>query len=158
MYTTDNIFPVIPIKHLVNQDGEPNTPHKLATGTKPSVSKIHVLFFPFVVQNATANIDPKALNMRHKSQKGFRGIFVEIPQHQKGYLIYVPSTRKIVYSHDVVFDKTFSSALSYTPLLYSKPFAMLPAVRESTSQSILLDPIYFLVLEKKVFLPSFSFF
>ena len=32
------------------------------------------------------------------------------------------------------------------------------AVRESTSWSILLDPLYFLVLEKKVFLPSLSFF
>ena len=37
MYTTDHIFTVLPIKHLVNQDGEPTTPHKLATTTKPSV-------------------------------------------------------------------------------------------------------------------------
>ena len=33
MYTTDHIFTVLPIKHLVNQDGEPTTPHKLATAT-----------------------------------------------------------------------------------------------------------------------------
>ena len=32
------------------------------------------------------------------------------------------------------------------------------AIRESTSRSILLDPLYFLVFEKKVFLPSLSFF
>ena len=32
------------------------------------------------------------------------------------------------------------------------------AVRESTSRSIILNPLYFLVLENKVFLPSFSFF
>ena len=32
MFMTDHIFPVIPMKHLVNQDGEPTTPHKLATG------------------------------------------------------------------------------------------------------------------------------
>ena len=31
-YTTDNIFTVIRIKHLVNKDGEQTTPHKLATG------------------------------------------------------------------------------------------------------------------------------
>ena len=37
IYTTDNIFPVLPIKHLVNQYGEPTTPHKLETGTKTSV-------------------------------------------------------------------------------------------------------------------------
>ena len=31
MYTTDNIFPVLPIKDLINEDGNPTTPHKLAT-------------------------------------------------------------------------------------------------------------------------------
>ena len=35
MYTTDHIFPVLPIKNLINEDGDPKTPHKLATGTKP---------------------------------------------------------------------------------------------------------------------------
>ena len=35
IYTTGYILPVIPIKHLVNQDGGPTTPHKLSTGTKP---------------------------------------------------------------------------------------------------------------------------
>ena len=37
MYSTYHIFTVLPIKNLVNQDGEPTIPHKLATGTKPSV-------------------------------------------------------------------------------------------------------------------------
>ena len=37
MYTTDNMFPVLPIKYLINKDGEPTTPFKLATGNKPSV-------------------------------------------------------------------------------------------------------------------------
>ena len=37
IYTTNRIFPVLPIKKLVKQDGEPTTPQKLATGTKPSV-------------------------------------------------------------------------------------------------------------------------
>ena len=44
MYTTDHIFPVIPIKHLENQDGELTTQHKLETGTKPSVSNLCVSF------------------------------------------------------------------------------------------------------------------
>ena len=38
MYTTDHIFPVLQIKDLMNKDGYPTTPYKLATGTKPSVS------------------------------------------------------------------------------------------------------------------------
>ena len=36
MYTTDHIFPVLPIKDLINEDGNSTTPHKLATGKKPS--------------------------------------------------------------------------------------------------------------------------
>ena len=37
MYTIDHIFPVLPIKNLINEDGDPSTPFQLATGTKPSV-------------------------------------------------------------------------------------------------------------------------
>ena len=45
MYMTDHIFPVLPIKDLRNEDGEPTTPFKFATCTKPSVSNSRVLFF-----------------------------------------------------------------------------------------------------------------
>ena len=45
MYTTDNILPVLPIKDLINEDGNPTRPFKVATGTKPSVSHLPVLFF-----------------------------------------------------------------------------------------------------------------
>ena len=64
--------------------------------------------------------------MRHQSQKGFREIFIGIPQHQKGYLIYVPSTQKIVSSQDVVFEKMFSSALAYNSRPYSEALVMQP--------------------------------
>ena len=107
MYTTDHIFQVLPIKDLINEDGDPTTPNKLATGTKPSVSHSRVLFCPCVVWKATAHIETKTLNMRHQAQKGFRGIFVGIPDHQKGYLLYVPSTRNIISSYNVVFDESF---------------------------------------------------
>ena len=80
MYTTDHIFPVLPIKNLINEDGNPTTPHKLATGTKPSVSHLRVLFCPCVVQKATAHVEAKTLNMHHQAQKGFRVIFVCIPR------------------------------------------------------------------------------
>ena len=124
MYTTDNIFPVLPIKDLINKYGDPTTPHKLATGTKPSVSHLRVLFCPCVVQKATAHIVTKTLNIRHQAQKGFRGIFVGIPQHQKGYIVYIPSTIKVISSYDVVFDESFSSALLYTSQPYSESMAM----------------------------------
>ena len=66
--------------------------------------------------------------MRHQSQKGFCGIFVGIPEHQKRYLEYVPSTRKIIYSYDFVFDESFSSALAYISRPYSEAMAMRPSV------------------------------
>ena len=114
MYTTDHIFAVLPTKDLINENGDPTMPHKLATDTKPSVSHLSVLLFPCAVQKATAHVETKTLNMRHQAQKGYHGIFVGIPQHQKGYLVYVPSTIKVISSYNVVFDKSFSSALSYT--------------------------------------------
>ena len=128
MYRIDHIFTVLPIKDLINKDGDPTTPHKLATGTKPSVSHLRVLFCPCVVRKSTAHVETKTLNMRHQAQKGFRGIFFGIPEHQKGYLVYVPSTRKIISSYNVVFDKSFSSALAYTSRPYSEVMAMHPAV------------------------------
>ena len=83
MYTADHILPVTPIKDLMNKDGEMTTPFKLATGTKPSISYLPVLFFPCAVKKATAHVGTKALNMCHQAQKGFHGIFVGIPHHQK---------------------------------------------------------------------------
>ena len=111
MYTTDHIFLVLPIKDLIIEDGDPTTPYKIATGTKPSVSNLRVLFCPCVVRKTTAHVGTKSSNMRHQAQKGFRGIFVGIPHHQKVYLMYVPISRKIISSYDVVFDKSFYSAL-----------------------------------------------
>ena len=98
MYTTDHIFLVLPIKDLINEDGDPTTPYKLATGTKPSVSHLRVLFCPCVVGKATAHVETKALNMRHQAQKGFSGnlrrnttapkrISCLRPEYQKGNFV-----------------------------------------------------------------------
>ena len=128
MFMTDHFFPVLPIKDLINKDGNPTMPHKLETGTKPSVSYLCVLFFPCDVRKATAHVDTKTLNMCHQAQKGFCGIFVGIPEHQKVYLVYVPSTRKIISSYDVVFDESFSSVLAYMSRPYSEAMYMRPSV------------------------------
>ena len=90
MHTIDHIFPVLPIKDLINNDGDPTTPHKLETGTKPSVSHLRVLFCPCTVQKATAHVETKTLNMRHQAQKVFRGTFVGIPENQKDILCTYP--------------------------------------------------------------------
>ena len=56
MYTADHILPVLPIKYLINEDGEPTTPFKLATVMKPSISHLHVLFCSCVVPKAAAHV------------------------------------------------------------------------------------------------------
>ena len=66
--------------------------------------------------------------MRHQPQKGLWGIFIGIPQHQKWYLVYLTSTSKIVSSHEVVFEESFSSALAYTPRPYLEALATQPTV------------------------------
>ena len=83
-----------------------------------------MLLCTFVVRESTAHFWTKPLNMRHQAQKGFCGIFVGIPQHQKGYLVYVPRSRKIISSYDVVFDESFSRTLAYTSQPYSEVMTM----------------------------------
>ena len=78
MYMTDHIFPVLKFKDLINENGKLTTSFKLASGTKPSVSHLRVLFFPCVVPKVTKHVDKKALNMCHQVKKGFCGVFVGI--------------------------------------------------------------------------------
>ena len=73
-------------------------------------------------------VGTKAVNMRHQVQTRFRGTFVVIPQHQKGYLVYVPQKRKIVSSHDVIIDESFYSALEKMLQPYIEAMAMQPEV------------------------------
>ena len=128
MYTIYHIFPVIPIKDLMNEDGYPTTSHKLAIGTKFSVSYLRFLFCPCDVQKAIAHVETKVLNMRHQAQKVFSDTFVVILQHKKGYLVYVSSKRKIISSYDVVIDESFSSVLAYTSQPYSEALSMRPSL------------------------------
>ena len=44
MYMAHHLFPLLPIKYLINEDGEPTPPFKLTTGMKPSVSHLLVYF------------------------------------------------------------------------------------------------------------------
>ena len=128
MYTADYILPVLPINYLTNKDGKVTTPFKLATGMKPSVSHLRVLFFPCVIRKATAHVRTKALNMRHQAQKGFRSNFFGNTQHQKGYLVYVLHRRRIISSYDVVFDHSLSITLVYTSQPYTEAMYMHPAM------------------------------
>ena len=66
--------------------------------------------------------------------------------------MYVPSTRKIISSYDVVFDESFSSALSYISQPYSEAMAMSLAVMytpyETSSKEQTGDVINFAQFEE----------
>ena len=59
MYKTYHILPFLPIKDLINNDGDPTKPQKLATCTKPSVSHLRVLFCPCAVCKTKAHVETK---------------------------------------------------------------------------------------------------
>ena len=116
---------------LVNQYGEPKTPHKLATGTKYfSIKPTCIILYMCCTEgNCTCwhkGVKHVSSVISHKMV--FWGIFVWILQHQKGYLICVRSTRKNISSHDVVFDDTFCSALAYTSRPYSEAISIWKSV------------------------------
>ena len=56
IHTTDHIFTVLPIKYLINEEGDPTTLYKFAVDTKPSVSYFRVLFCTCVIRKATAHV------------------------------------------------------------------------------------------------------
>ena len=66
--------------------------------------------------------------MCYQVQKGFHSVFVGIPQHHKGYIVYVPHKQRIISLYDVIFDDSFSSVLTYTLQPYLKYMAIRPAV------------------------------
>ena len=86
IYTKDHIFPVLPIKDLINKYGNLTMPFKLATGKKPSISHLRVLFCPCVVQRATAHNGTKTLNLCQQAQKVFAVSLFEFHSIKKGIL------------------------------------------------------------------------
>ena len=49
MHTTDHIFPILPIKYPINEDGKLTIPYKLARSTKIVVPNLRVLLCLHVV-------------------------------------------------------------------------------------------------------------
>ena len=44
MYTTDGIFPVLPIKYMMIENSQTTMPSTVTTSTKPAVSYLCVIF------------------------------------------------------------------------------------------------------------------
>ncbi|MGH7974694.1 MAG: hypothetical protein ACREBR_04150 [bacterium] len=117
MYATDHIFPAIPWKKL-NIDDRPSTPYELSTGQRPCIKHLRTLFCPCIVKKHTVRQQGQTILTSHIPQRGVRGVFIGFPSDQAGSLVFIPATRQIVVSADVVYDEAFTSALSYS----EKPF------------------------------------
>ena len=59
----------------------------------------------------------KSVKYESSSAEGFSRFF-GTPKYQKGYLVYVPSTREIISSYDVFIDEIFSSTIANTSQTY----------------------------------------
>ena len=124
------VFSVIPVKTLRLHD-RITTPYEIFTGQKPNINRFRVLFCPCIMKKYTATkklANGKSISEDVKkkyAQRGFRGVFIGFDQKTNGYLAYVPVTRQIVTSKDIIFDESFASTLAEG----DRPFKEAMAVR-----------------------------
>ena len=84
------------------------------------------------------------LNRRNNPERGIRGVHVGLPRNSAGWLVYIPSTGRVLVSTDVVFDEDFLSTVSYTQsripggLLHQPPSH--PSFRPTHDVKITEDP------------------
>lgn len=88
------------VLHSANKDGR--TPYEIMFGEKPDLSNIRVFGCPVFFKNT--NPDMKKLDPR-----GIKGIFAGYSERSKGYIIWVPSTKKFKLSHSVKFIEEIKS-------------------------------------------------
>ena len=60
------------------------------------------------------------------TQRGVRGILTGLDDHTPGYLIFLPSSRQIVTSVDVIFDEKFIFALVHKNRAYHEAILTRP--------------------------------
>ena len=99
------IFNILPIKGLLNAEGMPSTPTELFTSLKQLIANLRVFGCPVVVKKCEPCLDCKVA--KKVSERGLRAIFIGLPENQKGYLVYVPSTRAIMVSGDAISTNYF---------------------------------------------------
>jgi hypothetical protein len=125
---------VLPAKNILNDNGDPTTPHFKAFGVKPKIGNYRVFGCPASSKryNATSRCT--------QTQQATHGIFIGFPSNQAGWLFYTEQligTRFIHVSHDATFDENFDSALVFDlhPFQGSLAFRRTPAANQLLLQS-----------------------
>jgi len=119
-----SVFNILPVKNLYNTEGDIASPHELFTGLKPLISNYRVFGCPVVAKRWVVSIDGR--ETVHCTEKGIRGILIGFPPNQKGHLIFLPGSRTIAVSGDVMFDETFYSAIATTWRRFEDGIALQP--------------------------------
>ena len=125
------ILNVLPAKGVNDATGTPSCPYALAFGKRPKIGNFRVFGCPAAIKRystATSSGDissdlsddfqqtPKPL------QRAVRGIFIGFPEHQAGWLFYLPNPlgrHNYIISRDAVFDESFESTLAHVHAPYS---------------------------------------
>ena len=122
----------LPIKNLSKNDN-PISPYEYFFGNKPAIRRFRVPFCPCVVNiDQRRDVDTRqTLDRRNHPERGIRGIHVGLPRNSAGWLVYIPSTGKVLVSADVSFDEDFLSSVTYTDTrlpggIVSQPPSLLP--------------------------------
>ena len=132
------IHDIIPVKNLLDAEGNPTTPYFLATGRKPAVKHFRVFGCPAVFKRYEVSDNGKRVKNKY-TQQGMRGIFVGLPDDSAGWLFYVPSARRSYISLDAIFDESFTSPIALPDLPYQGAIRLRNISIQSPNQEILTE-------------------
>jgi hypothetical protein len=121
VYATD-IFNVLPVRGMKNEEDCPATPYELFFSEKPSIAHFRVFGCPTVVWHWAT----KQSLQGKQTERGIHGIFLGFNANNKGYVIYTPGHQQIVTSEDVSFDEHFNSAIATTWQQHHDSLALRP--------------------------------
>jgi hypothetical protein len=97
-----HVFNVLPLKVLVMRDGVITAPYELFVGSKPKVSHFRVFGCPCIAKKWTISVDGKPEDNSKGTHRGIRGTHLGFSPTQKGWLLYVSSSRQIFISRDKI--------------------------------------------------------
>jgi len=122
VYATD-IFNVLPVRGMKNEQYCPATPYELFFSEKPSIAHVRVFGCPTVVRQWVT----KQSSQGKQTERDIHGIFLGFNANNKGYnMIYSPGSWQIVTSEDVSFDEHFNLAIATTWQQYRDSLALRP--------------------------------
>jgi transposase InsO family protein len=116
------IFNILPVKGLLDNDGNVCTPYELFMGEKPRINHFCVFGCPIVAKKWNT----KQSSTGKQTERGIRGIFLGLDTNQKGYVFYAPGTRQIYISGDIIFDETFGTTIATTWQMHKNSLSLRP--------------------------------